>query len=378
MYGYKMLIYIVTLFAVCLFDFLFLLWRKKFIYRKLFLFFSFMTMTLVLGLRGSSVGEDTRMYLSMAKLTDGMTWRAVFSGFPKSISFVYNYENGSHYNGKTETLYLALNKLIMSVIHDAQWVLFIVAVLTCIGFAKFIYDNCRDHIFFGTYVFLCESLFMNSFNAMRQSLSISIAINAYTCIKNRKYLKGLLLILFASCFHVTSIVYLVLFPICWLSRNEKSLKYVMIGALAFVPMISVVRMILQTVSPYYAEYLQVSYWKADVNGTFFLWGFELIVVICFFLKKDMEQDDFMAVACTAIYLSVEVAGLQFTALSRLAMDFSAFLILLFPRFMRYQKGVQELFYVLAVGALLTGLYFSYARSPTRNYTFFWGSQNSLG
>lgn len=328
-------------------------------------------MALVIGLRGQSVGEDSRMYLSMATLTDSMTWKTVFSGFPKSTSFVYEYENGTYYDSKTETFYLALNKLIMSVTHDAQWVLLVVAILTCIGFGKFIYDNCKDHIFLGTYVFLCESLFMSSFNASRQTFSMSIAINSYTCIKKKEYLKGLFLILIASTFHLTSIVYLALFPIDWLSRKEKSLKYVMIGALALVPMLGTIQMIVNKVSPYYATYLRVSYWKSNIGGTFFLWAFELIILVSFMLKKNLEKDEYFAIACTAIYLSIEVAGLQYTALTRLAMDFSVFLILLFPRFLRYQKGARMVIYLLIVGVLLTGEYFSYASSPARNYVFCW-------
>lgn len=49
--------------------------------------------------------------------------------------------------------------------------------------AKFVYENAHEHIFMGTYIYLCESLYMNSFNAMRQVLALAIAVQAYTVLK---------------------------------------------------------------------------------------------------------------------------------------------------------------------------------------------------
>lgn len=37
---------------------------------------------LILGLRGSTVGEDTKMYLSVANAASRMSWKEIFSSFP--------------------------------------------------------------------------------------------------------------------------------------------------------------------------------------------------------------------------------------------------------------------------------------------------------
>ena len=109
-----------------------------------FLFFSFGLMTLVLGLRGANVGEDTKMYLNIAERVTNITWRDVFSSFPTSQWGYISYGMLSGFSEQTETLFLAYCKIIMCIFHNAQVVLFITAVITNVLIAKFILDNLES------------------------------------------------------------------------------------------------------------------------------------------------------------------------------------------------------------------------------------------
>lgn len=152
---------------------------------KYFVLFSFFLMTIVLGLRGATVGEDTKMYLNIAERVTDISWKEVFSSFPTSQWRYISYGGLSGFSERTETVYLAYCKLIMIIFHNAQAVLLITAAITNALFAKFILDNItvKQDAILAVYIYMCDAMFMNSFNTMRQILAISIAVQSIELIK---------------------------------------------------------------------------------------------------------------------------------------------------------------------------------------------------
>ncbi len=63
---------------------------------------------------------------------------------------------------KQETIYMAYNKLIMSVFHNPQWVLIITAAITCYFMMRFIRDNVEQNsdLYLATYVDMCDSIYI--------------------------------------------------------------------------------------------------------------------------------------------------------------------------------------------------------------------------
>lgn len=178
---------------------------------KYFVLFSFFLMTIVLGLRGATVGEDTKMYLNIAERVTNISWKEVFSSFPTSQWRYISYGGLSGFSERTETVYLAYCKLIMLIFHNAQAVLLITAAITNALFAKFILDNItvKQDAILAVYIYMCDAMFMNSFNTMRQILAISIAVQSIELIKKEKYKKAIACVLLAACFHQSAIVFFV-------------------------------------------------------------------------------------------------------------------------------------------------------------------------
>lgn len=176
---------------------------------KYFVLFSFFLMTIVLGLRGATVGEDTKMYLNIAERVTNISWKEVFSSFPTSQWRYISYGGLSGFSERTETVYLAYCKLIMLIFHNAQAVLLITAAITNALFAKFILDNItvKQDAILAVYIYMCDAMFMNSFNTMRQILAISIAVQSIELIKKEKYKKAIACVLLAACFHQSAIVF---------------------------------------------------------------------------------------------------------------------------------------------------------------------------
>lgn len=360
-----MYIYILDFILICAMGILFVYYKN---YRKFFIFSSFFIIALTLGFRGSSLGEDTQMYLSVAEISKDLSFIEIIREFPKSTWSIDIYG----YHNRIETIYLLYNKIIMSLTGEAQFVLLVSAIISCWGFGKFIYDNSSD-IFLSTYVFLCESFFMFSFNGMRQVMAISIGINSYTCIKNKKYKKGLLLICLASLFHQSALIYLSIFVLDKIKNKQKSIKYIFIVAIILTQITPILYLIVMKFSPYYASYFQSSYWEASANGIIILWFIELLMIGFIYFNKTKNIDDYMIISYTIFYLAVEIIGLKYTAISRVALYFRVFLLLLFPRFKQLFKRNQKAIYMLGICTILGILYFKTASKDVRLYSSFFSN-----
>lgn len=360
-----MYIYILDFLLICIMGILFVYYKN---YRKLFIFSAFFIIAITLGFRGSSVGEDTKMYLSIAELSQNLSFSEIIREFPKSTWYV----DIDGYHHKIETIYLLYNKIIMTLTGQSQLVLLISALISSWGFGRFIYDNSSD-IFLSTYAFLCESFFMFSFNGMRQILAISIAINSYTCVKNNNYKKALLLILISSLFHQSSLIYLLMFVLYKIKNKQKAIKYVFITSIILTQISPMLYSIVMKFSPYYAGYLKNSYWEASVNGIIILWIIELLMIVFIYFNKLSNVDDYMIISCTILYLAIEIIGLKFTVISRLGLYFRVFILLLFARFKKYFKKKDRWIYVSFICVILAVLYFKSAGTTYRIYSNFMSS-----
>jgi len=145
-----MTIYIVELLILLLLG---VLLYGKIIKNKTFVILAFTMMALVLGLRAPSVGEDTQHFIDIFNYARNVSWKKVFtSGTDVVYAIVYGVDL------KVETGYLILNKIVGIFTDDGQWLIFIVAILTCGLFGKFILDNCED--VFLRHISLCVSRYI--------------------------------------------------------------------------------------------------------------------------------------------------------------------------------------------------------------------------
>lgn len=357
-----MTIYIIEL---CLVIALGYLLQCRYINKRTFIICSFFIMAIILGLRGNSVGEDTKHFLSVFRYAQNISWKtALTSGTDVIYNTVYNVDLS------IEVGYLVLNKIIASFTDNGQWLLILCAIATCSLVGKFIYDN-TENVFMATYIFMCESLYMNSFNLMRQLLAMSIGIQAYTYLKRNNYKKAIMCIFLAFLFHKSSIVLLILIPLFWVKNNNKAIKYIVIIGISINFMIPLLYQMLSIFLPRYSNYLKVNHWGVSVNGKLLLWLIEIAICIFIWSRKIKDKETFVIISCTIIYLALEFMGLNISMFQRIALFFSVFLMFLFPKFSRYFSRNSKVLYKLALLFILTISFISYAGSTTRIYSFFW-------
>lgn len=336
--------------------------------KKLFCIFTFGMMSLILGLRSPTVGEDTQHYINMFAYAKNVPWSNIISsnnGFRTTwmidqFGFHEMVENG----------WLALCKIVQFFTDNGQVFIFLVAILTCGLFAKFVYDNSSD-IIFSTLIFLCESEFMFAFNGIRQSLAIAISLQAYTSLKNKKLKTAIFWILIAFLIHNTSLIMLLIFPYMLLNSedNYKYFKYsIVVGILLPISVIIFKNQIIHFLPSYTGYFLQ-NYWNSNIGGSTILWGIEFMLIVLMYWKKFKINDSYLYASFILIYLSCEIAGLNLVLFSRLAYYFRAFLILFFPNALEFFAKKNRLLVKLIISILIILLYFSYASTQARQYSF---------
>ena len=360
-----MYIYFAILILVFSFYLFFLYNHKKSNMRKrLFLFCSFFCLTLVLGLRGVDVGEDTRHYsIELFEIFKGISWKQVLTSPTGTIWSVWG--------EKIEFLFAVLYKVVQAFGGNGQTFIFVVAALTCGLFARFIYVNIPDNVFFATIIFICDSLFMGSFNGIRQMLSLSVAINSYDSMEKENYKKAILIYFIAFLIHKSSIVVALLLLLFLVKDKRLGVIYTFIGAVALSIGMPLVARVVSQIFPRYSSYFSNNYWSNRLNGVLILWAVIILISTYIFIKGIKNNREYFGIIGTILYIAIEIIGLRIAAFTRIEYFFKAFLMMLFPACSeKFKKSSRKIYYAF-IFLLIFAEYISYARTGYRKYSFFW-------
>lgn len=338
-------------------------------YKKLYLVIVGILLTIILGLRASTVGEDTKEYLLIASAAKNLKWSEIFRGFPRSTWHVISYSGITSYNEKIESGYLIFNKVIMLVFDNPIAVQVMCAALICLFMFKFIYDN-SENITMSVMGFIGEALYMNAFNLQRQILALAIGANAYTQIKQKQYIKGIVLILIASLFHLSALFYLALIPISLVKDYRRGINIIVLIVILSLLSINVIFAIFVRFFPVYRAYIENSYWNAGLGKTVIIWGLEILICIYIYWKNNMTKVDYTCICSISIYLGMEIIALSLVAFSRVALYYRVFVLLLFPCFIKYIKNKKyKKFYFITIIAIFAIQYWSAINAPSRLFKF---------
>lgn len=342
--------------------------------RSYFLFGCFSVFALVLGFRGTYVGEDTAHYIDVFNKTANISWQTILTS---GTDVVYDVDHYPNYdvNRYIETGYIILNKLVRIFTSNAQLMLFLVAAITCAFMAKFIYDNSVD-VFFSTAIYLCEALYMHTFNAARQMLAIAIATQAYTALYSKEkpeYLKATLWLALAFMIHKSSAVFVILLMLRWIKERQRAFKYILVACALSPFAVTLFGRIVTALVPRYAEYFTTNFWESHIGKTAILWVIEVIIVfyICYKQKSETEPGIFAIAVCSFMYVVTEIIGLDVAVFTRISLFFRVFLILLFPYYWSCLDKRAGVIFKMGMYVVLIGAFYSYGSTDARVYSFFW-------
>lgn len=109
--------------------------------------------------------------------------------------------------GSFEKGYKVFTWAIVNLFHNAQMFLVVQALFVNATICFFIYKNSKN-VFISLITYVCFGTFAFYFTAFRQAVALAICLYAVMLIKNRHRLLAIPIILFATLFHQTAIVFM--------------------------------------------------------------------------------------------------------------------------------------------------------------------------
>lgn len=191
--------------------------------KKTYLILVGICMTLMIGLRAYTNGSgDTRYYFNLWEYFSKMTF-AEFVVYSPKLDMEFGY--------KVTTWVLS------QFFADGQWLLFLSGAFISVSVCCFVYKNCENPVL-ALMVFNCLGLFNFMVQGLRQAIAMCICLWALELCKNRNLVKFVLLVVLASLFHASALVFLPVFFIRFKKMDVKSLflfSVLIAIVLAFLP-----------------------------------------------------------------------------------------------------------------------------------------------
>lgn len=349
------MIYILNIILTIFWDLVFL--EKREPKKKLFIVMVSIQAILISGLRGLSIGADTKNYSDLFWYYKDCSWNEIF----RSIT---DFVTTGNYNTRDMGYYI-FTKLFGTLIPSYRIYLFVVIILFMCGLGMFLYkyskDICLSYIIFDAFMFQFYGL-----TGIRQTLAtILVLFIGYKYIKEKKLFKFILICLIASTVHTTSIIFLPFYFVC--NIRPKKIKY-LLTAIAAVGIIAFKKTIAANVSLgiYASMYTEMT----GITSYNFIIMMALVSVVTFILDSRVtvlavNNRDF--VDGTLIAFLLVTSSIIFDLLFRLAWFYLPFLLVLIPEILLCLEEKSRRIVKIVLIVFLTFLLYK----NHLDYTFFW-------
>lgn len=326
--------------------------KETFNRRAAFCFF--LLVSVVLALRHPSMGVDLGYNESFGYLTSfdkihSFSWDKVLS-----LSQYLNYERG----------YVVFNKLVGSISEDPQFFLGVCAVISLAPIFYVIYKKSVD-VTLSTFIYLGLPSFLILFSGLRQAIAIGLCFLSLLLIEKKKPLLFALLVLLASSFHASALLFLFAYPAYFIKLN-KSWRIVSVLLLA------VVFGFRASIFPLLCRLFGYGDAVMDNNGAILLFlVFTVVYVYGFLLDNDHNQGylNLFYIAC----FCQAMAGLHSTVI-RIGYYYMLTLVLFLPQVIKNTKDdTLRTLSKIAVPLcfILFSLYSLQSSSWAETYPYYW-------
>lgn len=191
--------------------------------RKLICISASIILLVIIGFRHPSMGVDLQYgkpggYLGSFVAINNMSWSEVLT------TKYQNYERG----------YIILNKLIGVISTKEQSLLIASCILSIFPIIYLVYKN-SEYPLLSVIMYMGLPVFLLNFSGLRQAIAMGITALSFNFIKEKKPVQFILLVILASLFHKSAIVFLAMYPIynIKLDKFGKVMSIVVLGIVYF-------------------------------------------------------------------------------------------------------------------------------------------------
>lgn len=311
----------------------------------------------IAALRGSTVGTDTYSYI-------------------RDYTMIIKYSYGKIFSYYTDNPgYFLISKIFADLGVSVQIWFGFIAFLYVGTISKFINKFSKDQMF--SYImFLALGYYSFSLAGLKQVFAMTILLWAFQYLMGKRYIRCFLLILLASIFHLSALIFSCVFFVIIIKKNKGF--YWILGMMSIFFVLNY-RTIFHTVmlllnNEHYNEYLQS---KSSYSVVTFLVQLTILAVSIIFVKRynnesPLECRMFTGMVCLGVLFQL-FASIVASAF-RISMYFSIFAIVLLPNCL---SSIQNIKFrrVLKIGAALVFVFFFVYTNRNGGsvvpYRFFW-------
>jgi len=331
--------------------------KTKTKYLNFSLFFTFLILFVFRAFRSLDVGGDLINYNNLFHYIGSKAWGDIF--YP-------GYEIG----------WLALNKLFFVVYPNFQIILVFVSFIFTISLLYFIYKN-SSYPWLSIFLYISLNFLGATFNNERQAVAIALLFFSFKYLKDRKLVKFVFLVVFASLFHQSSLIFLVLY---FLYNIKISLRY-WISIITIVISVFIFRIPLLEFSLrffYTDKYLGITGYTGEGYLYFlFLVTILMLTVIMDKLGKFSDPNKKIFVHMLVIATIIQIFAFEIGFIYRATSIFSVSMIILIPEGIKiFSDQYSKITYISIIVIFFSLLYLSNLSNDTLGilpYTFFWNN-----
>lgn len=327
---------------------------------------SAMGFVLLLALRSPYCGVDL---LSGGSYIGASYWGTFVEMQSIKIVDLVSFSTSSHF----EIGFLFLTKIITLFTWDFQIYLTILALLQFIPIA-YIFYKYSANIVFSYFIFAGLGFFVFYFSGLRQALAMSITLLAMDKFYNRNIKAFIAYTIFASVFHISAVVFVLLWPISKLKLRFSSAIIILVVIALLIPLYN--RLGQDVVSLLFGGNKYSNYFdNSGVAITMYV-VYGLIFLFSFIIKR---KDDYIMILRSLALLGVvcqSLGSISTGAITRIGYYFSFFFSLLIPEIVLVVDKSKMTRNVVVFGAMMLLCIFFYLTTKDGYldvvpYNFFW-------
>ena len=328
---------------------------------RLFMIFCSLALIFVLGLRSRYTGtadtfQYTLVFSSAAEynnLHEYLLQVKAFDGF-----FLLSEGGFSVYTW-----------LAAQIFPEAQWFLLLTAVVTVFCTARFISKNSEDPLI-SWITFICLGSMTFAMNGMRQALAMSICLLSYRYAREKKFIRFLLVVLLATLFHKSAMIFLLVYFLRNLRLNWQSLGL----------LVAIVAILLVSANSFASLYDSLTGEDYAAGESFESGGIIVIAIyaiaimgMLLFSKRLKEPQVFFPFALITIGFSLYLIRFLSTQMyERISYYFAYFLMLAFPlTFADMEKKTRSIVRICFVIASIMLFAYRIGKGAFADFAMFW-------
>ena len=208
--------------------------------------------------------------------------------------------------GRFEVLYYLANKLVASFHLSAPWLFGFTASLFLMPIYKRIISD-SPYMYMSIFLLLGMTYFFYFLNGTRQMIGAAFLLVSIPYIEKRKFIPFLLLVLIASGFHITCIVFIAVYFLVYMDLNPRLLAVITLAIFVFGQFFANIANNILSGMDYYSTYLESKYAQKGQGYVVLAMNILLVVFATFLYQRNNSK--------FKIYYNLQVVALWASALT---------------------------------------------------------------